>query len=114
MSSHSANAASFSADSADDESEDAPNADIQVTGRNVEIPDHYRVYVGQKLSRVERLDRRIRRFDVELEHEPNRRQRKSCQHVQITTCLFATPTASGNRDLSDTSELSEIGNDLFG
>ena len=87
MSSHSANAASFSADSADsadDESEDAPNADIQVTGRNVEIPDHYRVYVGQKLSRVERLDRRIRRFDVELEHEPNRRQRKSCQHVEIT------------------------------
>ncbi|MFM7251913.1 MAG: ribosome hibernation-promoting factor, HPF/YfiA family [Ilumatobacteraceae bacterium] len=81
MSSNSANAAPFTAD---DESEAAPNADIQVTGRNVEVPDHYRVYVGQKLARVERLDRRILRFDVELEHEPNRRQRKSCQHVQIT------------------------------
>lgn len=79
MPSNSANAASFS-----DEPEAAAQAHIQVTGRNVEIPDHYRVYVGQKLARAERLDRRIHRFDVELEHEPNRRQRKSCQHVQIT------------------------------
>ena len=61
-----------------------PNADVQVTGRNVEIPDHYRVYVGQKLARVERIDSSIQRFDVELEHEKNRRQRKNCQHVEIT------------------------------
>ena len=61
-----------------------PNADVQVTGRNVEIPDHYRVYVGQKLARVERIDSSIQRFDVELEHENNRRQRKNCQHVEIT------------------------------
>ncbi len=60
------------------------NAHIQVTGRNVEVPDHYRVYVGQKLARVERIDGSIRRFDVELEHEKNRRQRKNCQHVEIT------------------------------
>jgi len=61
-----------------------PNADVQVTGRNVEIPDHYRVYVGQKLARVERIDSSIQRFDVELEHENNRRQRKNCQRVEIT------------------------------
>lgn len=61
-----------------------PQADVQVTGRNVEIPDHYRVYVGQKLARVERIDSSIQRFDVELEHENNRRQRKNCQHVEIT------------------------------
>jgi len=61
-----------------------PNAHVQVTGRNVEIPDHYRVYVGQKLARVERIDSSIQRFDVELEHEKNRRQRKNCQHVEIT------------------------------
>lgn len=60
------------------------SAHIQVTGRNVEIPDHYRVYVGQKLARVERFDGSIDRFDVELEHEKNRRQRKNCQHVEIT------------------------------
>ncbi len=61
-----------------------PQADVQVTGRNVEIPDHYRVYVGQKLARVERIDSSIQRFNVELEHENNRRQRKNCQHVEIT------------------------------
>lgn len=60
------------------------DAHIQVTGRNVEVPEHYRVYVGQKLARVERIDGSIRRFDVELEHEKNRRQRKNCQHVEIT------------------------------
>ena len=61
-----------------------PEAAVQVTGRNVEIPDHYRVYVRQKLARVERIDHSITRFDVELEHEKNRRQRKNCQHVEIT------------------------------
>jgi ribosomal subunit interface protein len=71
--------------SADDEKADgSANAHVQVTGRNVEVPDHYRVYVGQKLVRAERIDNTIRRFDVELEHEKNRRQRKNCQHVEIT------------------------------
>jgi ribosomal subunit interface protein len=53
-------------------------------GRNVEIPDHYRLYVSQKLARLERFDRSIYLFDVELKHAPNRRQRKSCQRVEIT------------------------------
>lgn len=66
------------------ESSQGASAQILVTGRNVEVPDHYRVYVGQKLARVERIDGSIRRFDVELEHEKNRRQRKNCQHVEIT------------------------------
>jgi ribosomal subunit interface protein len=70
--------------SADGQGAAGPEADVQVTGRNVEIPDHYRVYVGQKLARVERIDSTIQRFDVELEHEKNRRQRKNCQHVEIT------------------------------
>lgn len=65
-------------------SETDSNAEVQVTGRNVEVPDHYRVYVAGKLARLERFDRSIYRFDVELEHERNRRQRKNCQHVEIT------------------------------
>ena len=60
------------------------SADVVFKGRNVEIPDHYRVYVSQKLARLERFDRSIHLFDVELKHEPNRRQRKSCQRVEIT------------------------------
>jgi ribosomal subunit interface protein len=59
-------------------------AEIAVTGRNVEIPEHFRIYVAEKLSRLERLDRTIYLFDVELDHERNRRQRKNCQHVEIT------------------------------
>ena len=70
--------------SADGQGSAGPDAHVQLTGRNVEIPDHYRVYVGQKLARVERIDNSIQRFDVELAHENNRRQRKSCQYVEIT------------------------------
>ncbi|WP_236983876.1 MULTISPECIES: ribosome hibernation-promoting factor, HPF/YfiA family [Mycobacterium] len=60
------------------------NAEIVFKGRNVEIPDHFRTYVSQKLARCERFDRTIYLFDVELDHERNRRQRKACQRVEIT------------------------------
>lgn len=68
----------------DETPESGPQAEVVVTGRNVEIPDHYRTYVTEKLSRLERFDRTIYLFDVELDHERNRRQRKNCQHVEIT------------------------------
>ncbi len=68
----------------DDQAEATPSAEVVFKGRNVEIPDHFRVYVSQKLARLERFDRTIYLFDVELDHERNRRQRKSCQHVEIT------------------------------
>ncbi|HEV7855070.1 MAG TPA: ribosome-associated translation inhibitor RaiA, partial [Mycobacterium sp.] len=55
----------------------APSAEVVVKGRNVEIPDHFRIYVSEKLARLERLDRSIYLFDVELDHERNRRQRKN-------------------------------------
>jgi ribosomal subunit interface protein len=69
---------------ADEPDEPTLHAEVVVKGRNVEIPDHFRIYVSQKLARLERFDRTIYLFDVELDHEPNRRQRKSCQHVEIT------------------------------
>ncbi|SHN47817.1 ribosome hibernation-promoting factor, HPF/YfiA family [Cryptosporangium aurantiacum] len=58
--------------------------DIVVKGRNVEVPDHYRQNVSEKLSRVERYDQKLIRIDVELFHEPNRRQAQTCQRVEIT------------------------------
>nr|WP_028478769.1 ribosome-associated translation inhibitor RaiA [Nocardia sp. CNY236] len=61
-----------------------PRADVVVKGRNVEVPDHFRIYVAEKLSRVERYGPSIFLFDVELFHERNRRQRKNCQRVEIT------------------------------
>ncbi|MGB0970149.1 MAG: ribosome hibernation-promoting factor, HPF/YfiA family [Mycobacterium sp.] len=67
------------------ESPDAnQNAEVVVKGRNVEVPEHFRAYVLDKLARLERFDRTIYLFDVELDHEKNRRQRKNCQHVEIT------------------------------
>jgi ribosomal subunit interface protein len=68
----------------DETPEPAPAAEIVVKGRNVEVPEHFRIYVAEKLSRLERFDRTIYLFDVELDHERNRRQRKNCQHVEIT------------------------------
>lgn len=58
--------------------------DIVVRGRNVEVPDHYRQHVAEKLSRIERYDDRIIRADVELHHEKNPRQSTICQRVEIT------------------------------
>ena len=57
---------------------------IVVKGRNVEVPDHYRVHVNEKLARVERYDQKAVHYDVELFHERNPRQSKSCQRVEIT------------------------------
>ncbi|MDQ3762542.1 MAG: ribosome-associated translation inhibitor RaiA [Actinomycetota bacterium] len=57
---------------------------IVVKGRNVEVPDHYRVHVTEKLARVERYDNKASHYDVELFHERNPRQSKSCQRVEIT------------------------------
>jgi ribosomal subunit interface protein len=68
----------------DEQVEPSPTAEIVFKGRNVEIPDHFRIYVSQKLARLERFDRTIYLFDVELNHERNRRQRKSCQRIEIT------------------------------
>jgi ribosomal subunit interface protein len=65
-------------------SDEMPRAEVVVKGRNVEIPEHFRIYVSQKLARLERFDRTIYIFDVELDHERNRRQRKNCQHVEVT------------------------------
>ena len=58
--------------------------DIVVKGRNVEVPEHFRTHVADKLVRSERYDSKIIRVDVELSHESNRRLSKTCQRVQIT------------------------------
>lgn len=58
--------------------------DIVVKGRNVEVPEHFRTHVADKLARSERYDSKIIRVDVELSHESNRRLSKTCQRVQLT------------------------------
>jgi ribosomal subunit interface protein len=58
--------------------------EILVRGRNVEVPEHFRQHVEDKLHRIERYDHKIIRVDVELYHERNPRQAGSCQRVEIT------------------------------
>ena len=58
--------------------------DIVVKGRNVEVPEHFRQHVSEKLAPSERLDPRVFRLDVELSHEKNPRQSATCQRVEIT------------------------------
>ena len=58
--------------------------DIVVKGRNVEVPDHFRQRVQEKVAPSERLDSRVHRLDVELSHEKNPRQSDRCQRVEIT------------------------------
>lgn len=64
--------------------------DIVVKGRNVEVPDHYRVHVADKLAKIERYDHKLIRVDVELFHERNPRQSDHCQRVEIT-CVSRGP-----------------------
>ena len=58
--------------------------DIVVKGRNVEVPEHFRQHVQDKLAPSERLDPRVYHVDVELFHEKNPRQSSQCQRVEIT------------------------------
>jgi len=64
--------------------------EIVVKGRNVEVPDHYRQHVADKLQKVERYDHKLIRVDVELFHERNPRQSDHCQRVEIT-CVSRGP-----------------------
>jgi len=74
--------------------------DIVVMGRNVEVPDHYRQHVADKLARIERYDNRIIRADVELYHEKNPRQSEICQRVEIT-CRVKGPVVRAEACAAD-------------
>jgi ribosomal subunit interface protein len=60
--------------------------EIVVRGRNVEVPEHYRQHVEDKVGSLERFDGKLKilRIDVELFHEKNPRQSAHCQRVEIT------------------------------
>jgi ribosomal subunit interface protein len=74
--------------------------DIVVKGRNVEVPDHYRQHVAEKLHKIERYDHKLMRVDVELFHERNPRQADNCQRVEIT-CFSRGPVVRAEACSSD-------------
>jgi ribosomal subunit interface protein len=74
--------------------------DIVVKGRNVEVPEHFRAHVAEKLAPSERLDARVIRIDVELAHERNPRQSSQCQRVEIT-CASKGPVIRAEASAAD-------------
>ncbi|GAA1745596.1 ribosome hibernation-promoting factor, HPF/YfiA family [Luedemannella helvata] len=74
--------------------------DIVVKGLNVEVPDHYRQHVADKLHKIERYDQKIIRTEVELFHERNPRQSDNCQRVEIT-CLSRGPVVRAEACAAD-------------
>src|SRR5512138_1320655 len=71
-----------------------------VKGRNVEVPDHYREHVADKLQKVERYDQKLIRVDVELFHERNPRQSDYCQRIEIT-CVSRGPVVRAEACAAD-------------
>jgi ribosomal subunit interface protein len=74
--------------------------ELVVRGRNVEVPDHFRIHVSEKLARIERYDAKLLRTDVELLHERNPRQAEKCQRVEIT-CRVRGPVVRAEACASD-------------
>jgi ribosomal subunit interface protein len=58
--------------------------EIVVTGRDMAVPEQVEQHVDEKLSRLEFLDQHMIRYDVELVHEPSRRQSPAPYQVSIT------------------------------
>jgi ribosomal subunit interface protein len=58
--------------------------DIVVKGRRTEVTDRFREHVKDKLGRLEKLDSKAYRVDVELCHESNPRLAGSCDRVELT------------------------------
>ena len=58
--------------------------DIVVTGRHTTVSDRFRQHIAEKLDKVQQLAPRTRRIEVVISHEPNRRQAKACDRVEIT------------------------------
>lgn len=58
--------------------------DVVVTGRHTNVSDRFRAHIEEKLEKVTQLAPRCHRVDVLVSHEPNRRQSKACERVEIT------------------------------
>jgi ribosomal subunit interface protein len=58
--------------------------DIIVKGRRTDVNDRFRQHVGTKLAKIEKLDQKVIRVDVEVSREPNPRQADRRERVELT------------------------------
>ena len=62
----------------------SPEAQVTITGRNVEVPEHFQERVNGKLAKIEKLDPTLKSFHVELKHEKTPRRESEAERIQIT------------------------------
>jgi ribosomal subunit interface protein len=74
--------------------------DIVVTGRHLTVSDRFRAHIEEKLEKVTQLEPRTRRVEVLVSHEPNRRQAKACDRVEIT-CYAKGPVVRAEASVED-------------
>ncbi len=58
--------------------------DVVVKARHCEVSDQFRSYVDEKITRLEKLDDRAIRVEVELSQERNKRQHDQAARIEIT------------------------------
>jgi len=81
----------------------APKEDtveIVVTGRNMQVSDRFRSHLDEKLAKIPQLAPRAQRVDVVVSHEPNKRQAKACDRIEIT-CHVKGPVVRAEACLDD-------------
>jgi ribosomal subunit interface protein len=74
--------------------------DIVVKGRRAEVSEKFRQHATEKLSKVERLDHRIIRLEVEVCTEQNPRMSAVKDRVEVT-CLSKGPVIRAEASSSD-------------
>jgi ribosomal subunit interface protein len=58
--------------------------EIVVKGRHADVTDRFRTHCAEKLGKLERLDAKAYRLDVEICHEANPRLAGMCDRVELT------------------------------
>ena len=58
--------------------------DITFKGRHTTVPERFRRHATAKLAKLEKLDQRAIRVDVEVSKENNPRQADRCTRVELT------------------------------
>ena len=58
--------------------------DIVVKGRHTSVPERFRAHVSEKLAKLEKLDHKVIRIDVEITVEANARRADESDRVQLT------------------------------
>jgi ribosomal subunit interface protein len=58
--------------------------DIIVKGRHTDVNDRFRRHVGMKVAKIEKLDPKVIRVDVEVSEEHNPRQSDTRERIELT------------------------------